>query len=87
MWRPRDGRYSLVMASSESSEVEFAITVEPRGEGTTAVVLAGELDLYRLPAVTEALQSAASARRVVVDLREVTFLDSTTLGLLVHRAG
>ena len=46
--------------------------------------MAGELDLYRLPELTEALQSAAGARRILIDLREVTFLDSTTLALLVQ---
>jgi anti-sigma B factor antagonist len=64
-------------------EVDFAISTEQRPDGTTVVGLVGELDLYRLPALTEAFQSATSAGRVIVDLREVTFLDSTTLALLI----
>ena len=65
-------------------EVDFAISTEQRPDGTTVVALVGELDLYRLPALTEALESATSAGRVTVDLREVTFLDSTTLALLIR---
>jgi anti-sigma B factor antagonist len=66
-----------------SLEADFAVRTEQITDGTTVVALGGELDLYRLPALADALQSAASARKVVVDLREVTFLDSTTLALLI----
>jgi anti-sigma B factor antagonist len=50
------------------------------------VALAGELDLYNAPAVRKALLEAAARRprRLVVDLGEVTFLDSTALGALVE---
>lgn len=48
------------------------------------VVLAGELDLADAPAVSAQLQAAADARgRVVVDMRGVTFIDSTAIGALV----
>ena len=64
-----------------ASEVDFAITTA-QADGTTRVALAGEVDLYRVPALASALQAATG--RVVVDLQEVTFLDSATLALLVH---
>jgi anti-sigma B factor antagonist len=50
------------------------------------VALAGELDLYNAPAMRKALLDAAARgpRRLVVDLTEVTFLDSTALGALVE---
>ena len=67
-----------------SSEVDFAVRTEPGPDGDTVVVLAGELDLYRVPALTEGTPGAADAHRVVVDLREVTFIDSTSLALLVQ---
>jgi anti-sigma B factor antagonist len=55
--------------------------------GATVVVrLAGELDLYNAEEVRTALANAASSSpaRVVVDLAEVDFVDSTALGVLVE---
>ena len=50
------------------------------------VALVGELDLYNAPALRQALLEAAARapRRLVVDLSEVTFVDSTALGALVE---
>jgi anti-sigma B factor antagonist len=55
--------------------------------GDASVVrLAGELDLYNANAVREALLEACNTgpERVVVDLSEVEFMDSTTLGVLIE---
>jgi anti-sigma B factor antagonist len=50
------------------------------------VKLAGELDLYNADLVREALSGAVAdgAERVVVDLGEVEFIDSTALGVLIE---
>lgn len=64
------------------TEVDFAITTRAQADGSTLVALAGELDLYRTPALAAALQTARG--RIIVDLQDVTFLDSTTLALLVR---
>ena len=55
--------------------------------GTACVVrLAGELDLYNADQVRRALEEACadSPERVVVDLGEVEFIDSTALGALIE---
>ena len=48
--------------------------------------LAGELDLYNVDEVRDALIEACRRRpdRVVVDLSEVEFMDSTALGALIE---
>jgi anti-sigma B factor antagonist len=50
------------------------------------VKLGGELDLYNARQVREALAeaSAESPQRIVVDLGEVEFIDSTALGVLIE---
>jgi len=51
--------------------------------GTTIVVASGEVDLYTSPGLHEALVAAgACTTRIIVDLKAVTFLDSTGLGVL-----
>ena len=70
------------MADRVGGEVEFSITTRLQADGSTLVVLVGELDLHRVPALATALQAATG--RAVVDLQDVTFLDSTTLALLVQ---
>jgi anti-sigma B factor antagonist len=53
------------------------------------VRLGGELDLHNAQQVREALLEAASdsPARVVVDLGEVEFIDSTALGVLIEARG
>jgi anti-anti-sigma factor len=49
------------------------------------VEVAGEVDMATSPQVVEAVESASNGcRRVVVDLTEVTFLDSSGLNALVN---
>lgn len=64
------------------TDVDFAITARAQADGGTRVALAGELDLYRVPELAAALEAATG--RIVVDLQDVTFLDSATLVLLVQ---
>jgi anti-sigma B factor antagonist len=57
-----------------------------RRDGAVVVSLAGELDLYNAEEVRSAILEACSAEPevLVVDLDEVTFIDSTALGVLIE---
>jgi anti-anti-sigma factor len=55
--------------------------------GARVVRLAGELDLYNANVVRDSLLEATDdgpPDRIVVDLSEVNFIDSTTLGVLIE---
>jgi anti-sigma B factor antagonist len=60
--------------------------VERHSEGAVVVHLVGELDLYNAPEVRTTLLELASEQpeRLVVDLAEVAFVDSTALGVLIE---
>ena len=80
------------MVEGDASAGPEALRREPVKEvvavhdGVVVVRLAGELDLYNAPTVREALLRCAQRgpSRLVVDLGEVTFVDSTILGVLVE---
>ena len=63
---------------------EFEIQVND--DGTLLVVApSGELDLATVPPVREALARCTDVHRaLVLDLREVTFMDSTAVRLLIE---
>jgi anti-sigma B factor antagonist len=57
-----------------------------RRDGALVVSLAGELDLYNAEEVRSALREvlAGEPKVLVVDLEQVTFIDSTALGVLIE---
>jgi anti-sigma B factor antagonist len=57
-----------------------------RNDGSTVVRLAGELDLYNAQTVREALLACCEEApdRLIVDLSDVKFIDSTALGVLIE---
>jgi anti-sigma B factor antagonist len=57
-----------------------------RSEGAVVIHLVGELDLYNAPEVRSTLLElcAEEPGRLVVDLAEVDFVDSTALGVLIE---
>jgi anti-sigma B factor antagonist len=59
------------------------ITVES-GARPASVTAAGELDAFVAPELTAAFDELAGAMQVLLDLRRVSFLDSTALGLVVR---
>lgn len=73
------------MADDTEQRVEPVLGVDTV-DGAVVVRLAGELDLYNADAVRAALADATGRRpqRLVVDLAQVEFLDSTALGVLIE---
>ena len=65
--------------------MNFDIKTEELGDGGYVISLAGEVDLYTAPEFKQQLLDVISqgARNVVVDFSDTTFIDSTTLGVLV----
>jgi anti-sigma B factor antagonist len=64
--------------------VDFSLRQDVSGPAGL-ITVTGELDMETAPRLRGALLTVldAGARDLVVDLREVTFLDSTALGVLV----
>lgn len=66
-------------------EITFRASSAYLADETHVVSVAGELDLYTAPEFERVLQLNGDANgRIVVDLSECTFIDSTGLGILVH---
>jgi anti-sigma B factor antagonist len=65
--------------------VNFDIKTEQLGENAYVIALAGEVDLYTAPEFKQQLLDVIGqgAKDVVVDFSDTTFIDSTTLGVLV----
>jgi anti-sigma B factor antagonist len=64
---------------------EFAVTEHPIDNERHVLAVRGEIDLFTAPELKTALGEAIEAgkSRIVVDLGETTFLDSTALGVLI----
>ena len=65
--------------------MDFAVKTEKVDDATYVISLAGEVDLYTAPEFKQELLNAIAggAADVVVDFSDTTFIDSTTLGVLV----
>lgn len=72
--------------TDESRLNEHPVGGIERRNGAVVIRLVGELDLYNAPEVRAALLELCSERpeRLVVDLGEVDFVDSTALGVLIE---
>lgn len=55
-----------------------------RGDGVLRVVLAGELDLASVPELEAALVAPVPGELLVVDLRELGFIDSSGIHVLMR---
>ena len=65
--------------------MNFEIKTEPLSDRAFAVAIAGEVDLYVAPELKQQLLDVIDrgATEIVVDLTDATFVDSTTLGVLI----
>ena len=65
--------------------MNFDINTEQLNETRYVISLAGEVDLYTAPEFKQQLLEVIGqgAKHVVVDFTNTTFIDSTTLGVLV----
>jgi anti-sigma B factor antagonist len=72
--------------TNESTLNEHPVAGIERRNGAVVIHLVGELDLYNAPQVRAALLELCSEQpeRLVVDLSEVGFVDSTALGVLIE---
>jgi anti-sigma B factor antagonist len=64
---------------------DLKLSDAPLADGVL-LTIAGELDIATVPAVRERLTTIIErgARRLVIDLRAVTFMDSTALAAFIH---
>ena len=64
---------------------EFALTEDPLDADRHVVAVRGEIDLFTAPELKQKLTDAIEGgkSRIVVDLTDTTFLDSTALGVLI----
>jgi anti-sigma B factor antagonist len=65
--------------------MNFDIKTEELGDDSYVISLAGEVDLYTAPEFKQQLLEVISqgGKHVIVDFTSTTFIDSTTLGVLV----
>ena len=65
--------------------MNFDIQTDRLSDDATVIALSGEVDLYTAPEFKQQLLDviAQGGTNVVVDLSDTTFIDSTTLGVLV----
>src|SRR6266404_340984 len=65
--------------------MNFDLKTEQLSDSAYVISLAGEVDLYTAPEFKQQLLEVITqgARQVVVDFTNTTFIDSTTLGVLV----
>jgi anti-sigma B factor antagonist len=64
---------------------EFAITEQPIDAERHVLAVRGEIDLYSAPRLRQVIAESIEAgrNRIVLDLTETSFLDTTGLGVLI----
>lgn len=77
---------SLRTSSAEARQFECVVAAD--GQNAAWIGARGELDLASAPQLERTLHEALdSARMIVLDLRQLTFIDSTGLHLIIEAHG
>lgn len=65
--------------------IGFSVQTRREDDDTSVVAFSGPVDLESVPRAEEALAAAeaGSPKRLIIDLRDVTFIDSTGLRLII----
>ena len=71
--------------TAASSDADFSVEIIEGDQRASVVVVHGEADVQSAPALQAAIGALLDkgAHHLVIDLTEATFIDSTTLGLLL----
>jgi anti-sigma B factor antagonist len=80
-WPTRTGR------KEEGAGTDFEVSIDEHAEGYSVIAVRGEMDLHNAPTFQYAIERAAKNEgvgAVVVDMAEVTFMDSTALSALMR---
>jgi anti-sigma B factor antagonist len=64
-------------------EGEFRVSVEEPSPGAVVIAVDGEIDVATAPELERALAAAGAEKRVVLDLSECSFIDSSGLRTLL----
>ena len=79
-------RLDTILGNMADDWSAFELAEEPLGASGTYVTVAGELDIATAPDLRDRLMTAIKrgVKRIVVDLREVTFMDSVAMAAILH---
>ncbi len=77
--------FGSAISGNSHGVLDFSLSSQPAGDGLHVLSVGGEIDLFTAPEIKRAAVEAMEhgATRIVVDLSETRFLDSTALGVLV----
>jgi anti-sigma B factor antagonist len=78
------GTVARVSSTEDLPQLDATVATSRLDDGTHVLAVRGELDLYSTPQLTAELETiAGEPTNVVVDLTEVSFMDSTALGAIL----
>jgi anti-sigma B factor antagonist len=79
-------RLDSILGAMPDDWSAFELAEETLGASGTYLTVAGELDIATAPDLRDRLLAAVKrgATRIVVDLREVTFMDSVAMAAILH---